>query len=142
MAASKLFPHIKPSSRSFSPGVFPEKEFEAVNGAKTFIRYGNKRVNAQLSLTFSNITEEQAVLILDNYVEVAMDPDNWVTFSHNDILHGMNSLLQPYVRGHDAGYYAKSGGLRWRYEGSPTVVGAYRGLSNVSCKFVACLKGA
>ena len=34
--ANKIdFPNIKPSSRSYTPGTYPQTEFEAQNGAKT-----------------------------------------------------------------------------------------------------------
>ena len=55
MATEQQFPQIKPSSRSYQPGNFPSTNFEALNGTKTHIRYGNKRVNATLTLGFSNI---------------------------------------------------------------------------------------
>ena len=57
---SETFPAIKPSGRSFDIGSYPEAVFEAQNGAKSYIRYGNKRVNASLTLSFSNITDEEA----------------------------------------------------------------------------------
>ena len=52
------FPDIKPSSRSYTPGTFPQTEFVAQNGAKTVIRYGNKKTDAKLTLGFTNITDE------------------------------------------------------------------------------------
>ena len=30
-------------------------------------------------------------------------------------------------------------GLKWRYSGPPSVTSTFKGLSNVSCSFVACL---
>jgi hypothetical protein len=61
------FPAVKPSSRSFSPGEYPSTTFESLDGTKTHLRYGNKRVNATLTLTFSNISDADAGLILANY---------------------------------------------------------------------------
>jgi len=60
---SESFPAIKPSSRSFDIGSYPEAVFEAQNGAKSYIRYGNKRVNANLTLSFSNITDQVRSLV-------------------------------------------------------------------------------
>ena len=57
-AQPKSFPTIKPTSRSYSPGQYPSTDFESLNGTKTHIRYGNKRVNATLSLGFSNISDD------------------------------------------------------------------------------------
>ncbi len=43
MAAIRPFPNIKPTSRSYTPGSYPQTEFVAQNGAKSVIRYGNKK---------------------------------------------------------------------------------------------------
>ena len=80
MATSRPFPSIKPSSRSYSPGTYPSTDFESLDGTKTHIRYGNKRVNATLSLGFSNITDQKAAEILDHYQAVNSVWD-YVTFS-------------------------------------------------------------
>ena len=45
MATNRPFPNIKPSSRSYTPGVYPQTEFESQNGAKVVMRYGDKQVN-------------------------------------------------------------------------------------------------
>ena len=46
MATNISFPNIKPTSRSYTPGNYPQVEFVAQNGAKSVIRYGNKKVDA------------------------------------------------------------------------------------------------
>ena len=68
--AIRNFPFIKPSSRSYTPGRYPQTEFIAQNGAKTVIRYGNKKVDAKLSLGFTNITDAEANEILNFYEEI------------------------------------------------------------------------
>ena len=60
------FPALVPSSRSYQPGVFPETRFEAQNGAVVRVRYGNQRTNSRLTLTFSNIADDKADLVLEN----------------------------------------------------------------------------
>ncbi len=55
MANKRNFPTIKPSSRTFTAGRYPQTEFVAQNGAKTVIRYGNKQVDAKLTLGSSKI---------------------------------------------------------------------------------------
>ena len=42
--------NITPSTRSYSPGEYPQVEFEAQNGVKTVIRYGKNRTGSSLSL--------------------------------------------------------------------------------------------
>ena len=128
---------ITPTSRNYSPGEFPQSVFEAQNGAKTVLRYGNKRVNASLSLSFKNITDNQAAEILANYENINSDWD-YLNFNGTDVLKGITpttSTLKTYVR-------ESSSGLRWRYAKAPQVSsGTYPGVSNVSCSFVACLDG-
>ena len=136
--AQRTFPvGITPTSRNYSPGEFPQSVFEAQNGAKTVLRYGNKRVNASLSLSFKNITDNQAAEILANYENINSDWD-YLNFNGTDVLKGIEpttSTLKTYVR-------ESSSGLRWRYAKAPQVSsGTYPGVSNVSCSFVACLDG-
>jgi len=133
MATPRPFPIIKPTSRSYSPGTFPSTDFESLDGTKTHLRYGNKRVNATLQLGFSNISDADAALILDNYVQVNGDW-NYVTFNRGFATSGIEpSDLRNYMR--ETG----GSGLKWRYSGPPSVTSTFKGLSNVSCSFVACL---
>ena len=66
MATFSPFPNIKPSSRTYTPGKYPQTEFVAQNGAKTVLRYGDKQVDAKLTLNFTNISDSQAFAILEN----------------------------------------------------------------------------
>ena len=137
--------NITPSSRSYSPGEYPQNEFQALNGVKTVIRYGKYRYNSTLTLGFNNITDEQAWEIIDNYRQVN-SVYNYVVFSSDRGLAGVG------VTGHTstsgaltnlATYMAETstaaGGQKWRYDGPPTVTSVFPGRSNVECKFVACL---
>tara|TARA_R100000951_G_scaffold39766_1_gene33517 strand:- start:4637 stop:5041 length:405 start_codon:yes stop_codon:yes gene_type:complete len=129
-----IFPNIKPSGRSYSPGSYPQTEFKSQNGTKTIVRYGNKRVDATLALTFSNITDIQAALILDNY-ETVNSEWNSVLFNTLNAAAGAGESLALYLT-------EKGGsGLRWRYASPPKVDSVYPGLSTVSCEFVAVLDG-
>ena len=80
MATAQPFPTVNPTSRSYSPGTYPSATFESLDGTKTHLRFGNKRVNATLTLGFSNISDADAALILANYENVNSDWD-YVTFN-------------------------------------------------------------
>jgi hypothetical protein len=129
------FPELTPSSRSFSPGEYPQTVFEAQNGAKTIIRYGNKQVNAKLNLSFTNITDSEAFLILEHYKDVNKNWD-YSTFSISGGLKGINS-----ASGLNSIQLPEGGALRWRYSGPPQYSSVFPGKANVSCSFVACLDG-
>ena len=132
MATARAFPSIKPTSRSYTPGNYPSTNFESLDGTKTHIRYGNKRVNATLQLGFSGITDAQAALILANYEDVNSEW-NYVTFDRG---YGMAGVTDTDLLG-----YLKeaTSGLKWRYSAPPSVTSIFPGTSNVSCSFVACL---
>ena len=119
-----------PTSRSYSPGTYPQTEFEAQNGVKTVIRYGKNRTSATLTLGFSNITDVQAATILLNYEAVNSVWDE-VTFNGTNVIEGADSELQS--------FFIERTELKWRYSGPPKVTSVFPGISNVSCSFVACL---
>ena len=139
MATVRPFPNIKPASRSYTPGSYPQTEFVAQNGAKSVIRYGNKKTDAKLSLGFSNITDSQANEILDLYDTVNSVYDYIdFSFADKDALAGIKKAdLRERVAQQDKNGYK----LRYRFDGPPTVTSVRPGVSNVQCKFVASLDG-
>ena len=144
MATNRPFPNIKPSSRSYTPGTYPQTEFVAQNGAKSVIRYGNKQVDAKLTLNFTNILDSEAFEILENYKQVNSVYD-YVTFNSESGLAGIGrtgNTTPDGSLGNLATYVAAGGlGLRYRYDGPPTITSVRPDRSNVQCKFVACLDG-
>ena len=137
MATSRNFPNIQPSSRSYTPGEYPQAEFIAQNGAKTILRYGNKRVNAKLTLGFTNISDGQANDLLEFYYEINADY-YYAYFTFTDAFAGIqNSQLYNSMSEKDPSGVR----LRYRFDGPPTITSVKNGISNVQCKFVACLDG-
>ena len=143
MATAQPFPTVKPTSRSYNPGTYPSTTFESLDGTKTHLRFGNKRVNATLQLSFSNISDAEAALILENYEDVNSSWD-YVTFTSSDGVSAVSNSKEVDGQTNPASSLqslVKEGGssLKWRYSGPPTVTSTFKGLSNVSCSFVACL---
>lgn len=132
------FPALVPSSRSFSPGSYPETVFEAQNGSKSFIRYGNKPVNASLSLSFSNISDDDANSILTAYFDSESVAENYINIS-SKALAGIQYAPTDSALTQRIGQYKS--GLRWRFSGPPEYSSVFPGVANVSCSFVACLDG-
>lgn len=130
----RAFPNIKPTARAYSPGEFPQTKFQAQNGAVTVVRFGNRRVNSSLELSFDNISDAQAADILDHYVSVNDDWD-YATFSSSNGSAGANDDLVAYIQ--ESG----GSGLRWRYSGPPTVASVRPGRSTVQCSFTGFLDG-
>ena len=142
MATAQPFPTVKPTSRSYNPGTYPSTTFESLDGTKTHLRFGNKRVNATLTLGFSNISDADAFLILENYRLVNSVWD-YVTFNSESGLAGVGGTghtMPDGSLGNLAAYMDEApSGLKWRYSAPPSVTSSFKGKSNVSCSFVACL---
>lgn len=142
MATARVFPDVKPSTRTFSPGTYPSNIFESLDGTKTHIRYGDSQVNSTLQLGFSNITDDQAFQILENYRQVNSVWD-YVTFDQDSGLAGVGgdgNTMPDGSLGNLAAYMdAIPSGLKWRYSQPPSVTSIFPGRSNVSCSFVGCL---
>ena len=128
------FPALVPSSRSYEPGEFPETQFQAQNGAVVRVRYGNQRAGSRLSLTFANITDTNASLILQNYVDV-MSGDNYAEFTASNVAAGASENLTPWIR-------ETNSLLKWKYASPPSVTSVKPGLSTVTCEFTGELEGA
>lgn len=132
--AAVAFPDLVPTRREYEPGIFPEVQFQSQNGAVVRVRYGNQRSKSKLSLTFENISDYNASLILQNYYQVMVD-DNHITFGITDGAAGLGTELQPWIR-------ETNGELKWKYEGAPALSSVRPGLSTISCRFVGELEGA
>jgi hypothetical protein len=121
------FPNIMPTSRSYSPGAYPEAEFRALNGATTTLRYGNQPSDAEMELGFSNITDDRAAQILDLYHLLHTRGDVWLELETVDALAGVSAELRRHMREVD-------NGLRWRFDGKPTIQSVQPGRSTVNLK--------
>ena len=139
---AQQFPAVlpAPSSRSYSPGEYPQVEFEAQNGVKTVIRYGKNRTGSQLTLQYENISDDLAGHIIANYVAV-MSIYDFVDFENTKAMDGIEDTqagsgfaLRKYMK-ESSDFSAQ----KWRYDGPPSVTSVYPGRSNVECKFVGCL---
>jgi hypothetical protein len=134
--------NIRPTSRSYNPGIFPSTDFKSLDGTRTHLRYGNKRVDSSLQLSFTNISDNEAYLILENY-RLVNSVWEYVVFDQTSGLAGVGGdghTMPDESLGNLAAYIDEApSGLRWRYSGPPTVTSVFPGISNVNCSFVACL---
>jgi hypothetical protein len=130
--AAVAFPLLSPTSRSYTPGSYPQAEFKALNGATTRMLYGNRRSDAELQMEFRNISDDNAALILRHYEQV-VPSDDWVSFPLATA--GASPKLATYLR-------EDASGLRWRYNAPPEVTSIVPGRSTVQVKFVGQLDAA
>lgn len=61
------FPPITPTSRSFTPGIYPQRSYRSLSGVVTKRTFGNSPSQAKLDLSFDNITKLQAAIIVAHY---------------------------------------------------------------------------
>lgn len=122
------FPSIKPSARSFTAPDYPVTSPEYVRGVTYPRLRSNRAVNAQLELTFTNITDAQASDILAAYVASRS---------------GFHPLTMPVelVAGIDLQALRDrinpTSFLRWHFNGPPKVDAGIPGISTVNVTLVA-----
>ncbi len=128
--ASAPFPDLIPTSRSFNAGEYPVKTFKAQNGAEHRILYGSNRTNMKLSLTFANITDADAELILDHY----------------DSIQGTFGTLSVSPSGGKGGWQgnvdaigAAAHGNVYRYENAPQMTQVRPGISTVTVNLIGVI---
>jgi hypothetical protein len=63
-----IFPALKPSSRSFTPGVYPHSEIRTLSGGQSRVRQSNVLVDQRLRLSFIALTEAEMLSIRTHYV--------------------------------------------------------------------------
>jgi hypothetical protein len=61
------FPSLIPSTRTFTPGIYPHTAFVGMSGRSNRVRNSNVMLESQLRLTFAAISESQMLSILAHY---------------------------------------------------------------------------
>lgn len=62
------FPVLNPSSRSFTPGLYPHSEIRSLTGIQTRVRTSNVLLDQRLRLIFVALTEAQMLSIRSHYM--------------------------------------------------------------------------
>lgn len=145
--AAVNFPNLKPSARSFKPGSFPIEEFQGQNGAVTAVKFGNRKADSELMLTFQNITDAQGYEIFQNHetvmgtVPVVNGKSEWnyIEFPSTDTgaMAGIGGAQSP-MREATA---ETSGVRRYRYAEPPQFVSTFPGRCTVTIKLRGYLDG-
>ena len=124
------FPDLIPTSRSFEAGDYPVKTFKAQNGAEHRILYGSNRTNMKLSLTFANITDADAELILDHY-DTVQGTFGTLSVSPSSGKGGW--------QGNEDAIGAAAHGNSYRYENAPQMTQVRPGISTVTVNLIAVI---
>lgn len=124
------FPALVPTSRSFESGDYPVKAFRAQSGAEHRILYGSSRTNMKLSLTFANIADADAELILDHYDAVQ---GTFQTFGVGPTGGKLG------WKGNGDAIGAVTHGSAYRYESAPQMTQVRPGISTVTVNLIGVI---
>lgn len=118
------FPAIKPSARSFTPGMLPVNSFASVSGKETRVIMGDTMHGHTVSLSFSNLQEPAVQQITDHWygqqgtaLAFTLPVDVWAGWAE-------------YAS-------AVTANQQWRYTGAPSVEAVSPGIMNLSVELVA-----
>jgi hypothetical protein len=123
------FPNLKPTARQFDFGDWPSKTYRSQDGSEVRILYGSKRTNMSLDLSYDNISDANAELFFDHFLEV-------------------KGTYTPFAIGTNtrAGWTGSSDTLgasawsnQYRYAESPTMTTTAPGRSSVKVKLIGVL---
>jgi hypothetical protein len=126
------YPALRPTSRSFDPGNWPIRTYNAQSGVEIRLLYGSKRYNLRLELTYANIPDSSATQFLAHFDETTG------TFSTFEL--GASALTAIYD-GWRASTSALSppAGVNWRYESAPRVENVRPGISTVTVSLIGVI---
>ena len=118
------FPAIKPSSRSFTPGMVPTNSFASLSGKETRVILGDTMHGHAISLSFANLQEPAVKKITDHW--------------YASLGTALSFSLSTAVWAGWAEYAsAITDGQKWRYTGQPQIEGVSPGIMNVSVELVS-----
>ena len=147
-ATGHVFPNIAPSNRSYTPGVFPMREFQGLNGAVTELQFGSKEVDSKLEMTFQNISDDEAMLIFENYLRVSngrvssTGEQDYVLLDPASSHPALAGIANEELRERIAERRFNIAQLRYRYASPPTITSVFPGRSSVSVELRGYLEGA
>lgn len=144
MPTGHAFPNITPSQRVYTPGTFPQKEFQGLNGAVTTLQFGARAVDSKLEMTFQNITDTQANAIFDNYKLVNGGRDSSGRQDYV-VLPASGGAVAGVSDGNLRYQMAelKPGSiLRYRYASPPVITSTFPGRSTVQVSLRGYLEGS
>jgi len=123
-----VFPSLKPTSRSFEPGVYPQRSFRTLSGALVRRTFGNSPFGARLEMEFANISDNDALTILNHYRTQTSQNKRFKidTSTATNPLAGIdNATLVSVASG-------SADNLRWEYAEAPKVRSVFFGRSTVT----------
>ena len=120
-----------PTARTYTPGVIPQTQFEAQNGATSYVRFGNVPIKSKLQLVYQNIGESDAYEFLYTY-NFCITRDQGIRISEGN--NAVKDIKDPMLMGELV--RGANDGLMWEFEKPPAVQAALAGRYNVTVDLV------
>ena len=121
------YPTLAPSARSYTPGDWAQKRYQAMSGAEVRIRYGDKRTDARLTLQYQNLTNANAALFLADY-DTQLGTYKAFTVPA-EVLAGWE----------ENNYVPNTSAMKFRYAGPPQLQAVSPGITSVSVELVGVI---
>jgi hypothetical protein len=121
------FPSFTPTSRSFTPGTYPQRSYRSLSGVVTKRTFGNAPSQSALEMNFDNVADSTATAIINHYrSQTAINK----RFQLSTItMGGMDSGLVNIADG-------TIDNLRFEYKEPPSVQSVRPGRSSVSVSLI------
>ena len=121
-----VFPSIRPTGRSYSPGQFPTKTYRGLSGATVKRVFGNRSFGHGIDLQFENISDVNTKAILDHYYGQF---GNHARFTLPDeVFSGTSSELKSVLQAPT--------NILWEYAEPPQVESVFNGRSTVTVRLI------
>ena len=118
------FPAIKPSGRTFTPGMVPVNSFASISGKETRVIMGDTMHGHTVSLSFNNLQEPAVKKITDHWygqqgtaLAFRLSSDVWAGWTE-------------YIA-------ATTENQNWRYTAQPQIEAVSPGIMNVSVELIS-----
>jgi len=121
------FPSLKPTSRSYTAGNYPSKEYRSLSGVVAKRSFGNRATGYALEVEFANISENDMRSILNHYEGENGTLNSFTlptTLTAGYGTAASNDLLEP------------NAAIRWFYAEPPQIQSVLRDLSTVRVRFI------
>jgi hypothetical protein len=117
---------INPTSRSFTFGDYPIKEYRSLSGSVMKRAFGDRAFNYKLQLVFANVEQDVVASIFDHYHGQGGALEGFSIPS--SLLSGYNDTITSRIQAPDR--------IQWFYEASPEVESVGPSLSTVSLSLI------
>jgi hypothetical protein len=124
------FPSYTPTSRRFTPGVYPQKTYRTLSGISARRTFGSSPYGAKLELEYRNVPDATVNALLDHYH--AQTAANQRFRLSTNLTAGMSSAVAAEV----TSLTADRGNLRWEYAQPPQVESIRPGIYDMTVTLV------